>query len=317
MRLSEVDPTFDDVQVAAERIEALVRRTPVLAGTPLDDMVGSKLLFKCENLQRAGAFKFRGACNAVWSLPDEVADRGVAAHSSGNHAAALALAASLRGIPAHVVMPEDAPRAKFAAVAAAGGHVVRCAPTLTARAETLAHVLAETGATEVHPYDDPVVIAGAGTAVLELLADHPDLDAVVAPVSGGGLLSGTAVAVKGVDPGIAVFGAEPDVADDAARSLQAGRRVDVVPGRTIADGLVATLSDRTFGILNDTVADIVTVTDDEVVAALRLVWEQLKLVVEPSAAAAVAALLARPHSWPGRVGVILSGGNLDLDRLPF
>lgn len=311
-------PSFGDVVAAAARIAGHVRRTPVMTSRTLDEMVGSEVLMKCENLQGGGAFKLRGATNAVLCLNDDQARRGVAAHSSGNHAGALALAASRRGIPAHLVMPSDVTAAKKAAVEGYGGRVVLCEATLAAREATVAQVVAETGATEVHPYDNPWVIAGAGTATLELLAEAGPLDGVVAPVSGGGLLSGTALAAHGAQPGIRVVGAEPLLADDAARSLAAGRRLDAGPGpTTMADGLLATLSDRTFAILRDTVDEIVTVTEDQIVEAMRLLWERMKLVVEPAGAVPIAALLARPGAWPPRVGVIASGGNVDLDRLPF
>ena len=313
-------PTVADVRAAAERIAPHVHRTPVLRGRALDDLAGRRVHLKAEHLQRTGAFKFRGAVNAVFSLDDATAARGVAAHSSGNHAAALALAARSRGIPCHVVMPADAPRAKQEATAGYGAEIVLCEPTLEARATTLAEVLARTGATEVHPYDHPDVIAGQGTATLELLKEVPAIGAVVAPVSGGGLLSGTAVAAHGADPGIAVLGAEPATLDDAARSLAAGRRIPDGNGTSIADGLVAVLSDRTFTILRDHRVRVVTVTEDEIVDAMALLFTRLKQVVEPSGATALAGLLALVRdgtALPPDVGVILSGGNVDLDRLPF
>jgi threonine dehydratase/serine racemase len=284
----------------------------------LDTISGAKLFFKCENLQKAGAFKFRGACNAVRALPDDQARRGVVTHSSGNHAAALALAARYRGIPAHIVMPENAPQAKRAAVEAYGGRVVPCAPTLDARESTMVRVREETGAVLVHPYDDPLVIAGQGTVALELLAQAPDLDAVIAPVSGGGLLSGIAIAAAGLAPHIEILGCEPALADDAARSLAAGRLMPAGPGNTIADGLRATLSERTFAIFQRHVRQVLTVREDQIVAAMRLIWERIKLVVEPSGAVPLAAILAEPGLFHRRrVGIVLSGGNLDLDRLPW
>jgi threonine dehydratase len=266
---------------------------------------------KCENLQEAGAFKFRGATNAVLCLSDDDARRGVAAHSSGNHAAALALAASRRGISATLVMPDNAPRIKHDAVLRFGGRVVLCEPTLQARADALETVLAETGATEIHPYDDPRVIAGAGTATLELLDDAPDLEMVMAPVSGGGLLSGTALAASGIDPDLTIWGAEPSQVDDAYRSLSTGVRQSDAGGTSIADGLLAVLSDRTFRILRDRVDQITLVDEAEIIDAMRFIFDHAKLVIEPSAAVAVAALVRRRGNLPGRIGVILSGGNVD------
>jgi threonine dehydratase/serine racemase len=313
-------PGIDDVRRAAERIGPFVRRTPVMSSASIDALVGAPVRFKCEHLQRAGAFKYRGATNAVQALDDATAARGVAAHSSGNHAAALALAAATRGIPCHVVMPADAPRVKQAATRAYGATVVLCEPTLAARAETLAEVLARTGAVEIHPYDHPDVIAGQGTATLELLEQAPGVRTVVAPVSGGGLLSGTAVAAHGVDPSIIVVGAEPAAVDDARRSLEAGRLVTEHNTTSIADGLLAVLSERTLAILTAHDVAVVTVTEAEIVDAMALVFERLKQVVEPSAAVALAgvAVLARRGELPaGEVGVILSGGNVDLAALPF
>jgi len=319
-------PDFAAVREAARRIAPHVHRTPVVTSRTLDRMTGARLWFKCENLQRGGAFKIRGAANAVLSLGEEEAARGVVTHSSGNHGAALALAASIRGIPAWVVMPEDAPRVKRAAVEGYGATVVLCEPTAEAREETAARLREETGAELVHPYDDARVIAGQGTAALELLEQVAGLDLVVVPVGGGGLAAGTAIAVAGAAPGVRIAGAEPAAADDAARSLAAGRRVANPPGRveTLADGLKAPLSERTFRALSAGLAAIVTVDEDAIASATRTVFERMKLVVEPSAAVPVAALLAgalplpeRPDGEPARVGVVLSGGNADLDRLPW
>ena len=302
---------FDDVCAAHARVASHVHRTPVMTSRSLDQRVGAHVLLKCENFQRSGAFKARGAFNAVLQVPEADARNGVAAHSSGNHAGALALAARECGIPCYVVMPTGVPRAKVDAVRAYGGRVVECAPTLAAREAKLAEVLAESGAHEVHPYDDPRVIAGAGTAALELLADHPDLDLVIAPVSGGGLLSGTAIATHGVNPACGVWGAEPAGADDAYRSLERGELVPRTDGSTIADGLLATLSARTFAILEQHAEGIVRVEDGQIVEAMRFLFERCKLVVEPSGAAALAGVFAFPQALPERVGVILSGGNLD------
>lgn len=311
-----VAPSFADVEAAARRMAGSVHRTPVLTARSLDDLTGRTVFCKCENLQGAGAFKLRGATNAVLSLSAEEAAHGVAAHSSGNHAGALALAARRRGIPAHLVMPTGAPAVKRSAVEGYGGRIVWCPPTLADRVATLARVIDETGAVEVHPYDDDRVIAGAGTAALELVEEVAGLDTVLAPVGGGGLLSGTALAVAGRSPGTAVFGAEPSAADDARRSLELGRLVPAEDPRTIADGLRTALSERTFAVIRGHVAGIVTVDEDDIVRAMRFVWERMKVVIEPSAAVAIAAL--RSPAIPGdRVGVILSGGNVDLDDLPW
>jgi threonine dehydratase len=301
-------PGIADVRDAATRIAPFVHRTPVHTSASLDAWTGATVFCKCENLQRAGAFKYRGATNAVQLLTDDEAARGVATHSSGNHGAALALAARVRGVRASIVVPFDVRPAKRAAIEAFGATLIECAPTLSAREATLRDVLAGTGATLVHPYDDDRVIAGAGTAALELLDEVPDLDVVVAPVGGGGLCSGTAIAAHGIDPRVRVVGAEPAGADDAARSLAAGTRMPQDAPATIADGLRTSLSERTFAILSAHLERIVTVDDDATLAAMRFVWDRMKLVIEPSAAVAVAAL---PELAGRRVGVILSGGNVD------
>lgn len=276
------------------------------------------MFFKCENLQKVGAFKARGATNAVLSLADEAALRGVASHSSGNHAAAVARAAALRGVPAHIVMPRTAPRVKRAAVAGYGAEITECEPTLAAREEALAEVVERTGATFIHPYNDPLVIAGQGTAALELLEEIPDLDAMIAPIGGGGLLSGTVIAAEGLSPDVTVFGAEPRGADDAFRSLRDGVIYPSVRPETIADGLLTSLSELTFAILHGRVAGILTVSEEGIVEAMRLVWQRAKLVVEPSGAVPFAAVLEYPDRFRDRrVGIILSGGNVDLDNLPW
>ena len=316
--MSEALPTIAEVRAAAERIRPYAHRTPVLTCASLDAMTGAALFFKCENFQRVGAFKFRGAANAVFSLSDEEARRGVATHSSGNHAAALALAARLRGVPAHVVMPRTAKAVKRAAVAGYGARIVLCEPTLAAREATLADVVAATGAAVVHPYNDARVIAGQGTAALELLADVPALDLVLAPVGGGGLLSGTAIAVAGVSQSTRVVGAEPAAADDAFRSLHEGRIVPSVDPRTVADGLLTSLGTLTFAIIRERVAEIVTVSEEAIVAAMRHTWERMKIVIEPSSAVPLGALLEGKLPAAGRrIGVILSGGNVDLADLPW
>jgi threonine dehydratase/serine racemase len=308
------------VREAAARIAGRAHRTPVATCATLDRLAGRALCFKCEQLQKAGAFKFRGACNAVFKLPTEVAARGVVTHSSGNHAGALALAARLRGVPAHVVMPSNASPVKRRAVEGYGGRVVECEPTLAARETTAAAVLAETGATLVPPYNHPDVIAGQGTAALEMLEDVPDLDAIVAPVGGGGLVSGVCIGGRGIKPSLRVFAAEPAGADDAARSKAAGALVPQTGPRTIADGLLTSLGDLTWPVLRDQVERVVTVGEDEIVAAMRLAWERAKLLIEPSAAVAVAAVLSeefRALDGIGHVGIVLSGGNVNLDALPW
>ena len=311
-------PTFDDVLAAGRRIASHVHRTPVVTSDSLDRATGATLFLKCENLQRTGAFKMRGASNAVWSLSEEEARRGVVTHSSGNHGGALARAAALRGIRCQVVMPENVARAKLAAVRDFGAEAVLCEPTMAARQAATERLLAEGGGVLVHPYEDARVIAGQGTAALELLEEVPDLDLVVAPIGGGGLLSGTAIAVAGRAPAVQVWGAEPAGADDAARSLAAGRIVPVDEPRTVADGLRATVGALALGILGRLGARIATVDDEATLEAMRLVWERAKLVIEPSAAVPVAALIRGAIPSRGkRVGVILSGGNLDLPPALF
>lgn len=312
------EPTLSDIQSARERIGKFIHRTPVLTCGSLDERVGARVFLKCENFQKVGAFKFRGACNAVLSLSDEEAARGVVCHSSGNHAQALALAARMRGVPAFIVMPDNSPSVKKAAVAGYGGRITFCEPTLAARESTTAGIIAETGATEVHPYNNYRVIAGAGTAALELLVEVPDLDVIIAPVGGGGLLSGTAIAATELKPGIRVIAAEPEGADDAARSLAAGRIIPSEKPKTIADGLLTSLGDKTFPIIQKRVERIVTVSEAGIVAAMKFIWERAKIIIEPSSATAVGLLWEKKIDLGGkRVGVILSGGNVDLDRLPW
>jgi len=311
-------PTFADIRAAAARIKPYAHRTPVLTCHSLDRMADARLFFMCENLQKSGAFKFRGACNAVFSLTDDEARRGVATHSSGNHGAAVALAAQLRGIVARVVMPRNASAAKQAAVAEYGGTIVFCDATQAAREATLARVVEETGAMFIPPYNDARVIAGQGTAALELLEDLPDLDLVLAPVGGGGLLSGTALATATLVPPARVVGVEPAAADDAMRSLHTGIIQPSVNPQTIADGLRTSLGDLTFAIIQQYVERIVTVSEDAIVHAMRTVWERMKIVIEPSSAVPVAALLEKQLDVTGqRVGIILSGGNVDLSHLPW
>ncbi|MDZ7749718.1 MAG: pyridoxal-phosphate dependent enzyme [Halofilum sp. (in: g-proteobacteria)] len=311
-------PTHEDIVAAHDRIRPWIHRTPVLTSATLDRMSGAELAFKCENLQQAGAFKVRGAGNAVLGLPEAQADAGVATHSSGNHGAALCWAAGRRGIPATVVMPEGASRAKVRAVEAYGGTIVTCGPTLEARERTLAEVTGRTGATFVHPYDDARVIAGQATCAVELHEDAGLLDAVVAPVGGGGLVSGTALALATLAPGTRIYAAEPANADDAHRSLHAGERVAAASPDTIADGLRASLGELTWHVLSRHVSDVLLLSEARIVDAMRLVWERMKIVIEPSSAVAVAAVLDNPRLFAGRrVGVILTGGNVDLDALPW
>jgi threonine dehydratase len=310
--------TFPLIEEARARIAGKVSVTPVLTSATLDAQSGARLYFKCENFQKGGAFKARGATNAVFALPEVVAADGVATHSSGNHAAALSRAARLRGIRAYIVMPDNASRAKRAAVERYGGEITWCAPTLEARESTASEIVAATGATLVHPYNDLTVMAGQATAAVELLSEVPDLDLILTPVGGGGLLSGTAVAAKTLKPGIRVIGVEPAGADDAARSFRAGRIFPSTHPNTIADGLRSSLGEKPFAEIRRRVDDITTVTDEAIVRGMRQLWEVLKIVVEPSGAVPYAALLGEHGQLRGRrIGIILSGGNLDLDRLPW
>ena len=311
-------PDLAAIVAARARIAPHVHRTPVMTSRSLDAAAGARLYFKCENFQKVGAFKARGASNAVFSLSDDEARRGVVTHSSGNHGAALAYAAARRGIRAWVVMPDNAPQVKQANVRGFGATIRFCAPTPQARAEACDEVQRETGATLVHPFDDVRVIAGQGTAALELLEDVPDVDFVIAPVGGGGLLSGTAIAARGTRASLRVLGAEPANADDAKRSLASGRVEPVSAATTIADGLRTPLSERTLAALRTHVEAIGLASEEGIVAAMRLTWEKLKIVIEPSSAVPLAAILERTLDVAGaRVGLILSGGNVDLDRLPW
>ncbi len=311
-------PGFTDVLLAAARIAPHAEVTPVLRSRALDALSGARLHFKAEHLQRGGAFKFRGACNAVWSLDEARAARGVVTHSSGNHGAALALAARTRGIGCHVVVPDGAVAAKLSNIVRHGATLWRCEPSIAARERTCAEVQANTGACLVHPYTDAAVIAGQGTATLELLGQADGLDVLVVPVGGGGLASGAALALRGAAPGCELVLAEPAGAADTARSLAAGeRRIDFVPD-TVCDGLRGTLGGPNFSILQAAGAEVVTVADADTVQAMRLLWQVLKQVVEPSSAIALAAVLSAPERFAGRrVGLVLSGGNVDLDALPW
>ncbi|NWF65381.1 MAG: pyridoxal-phosphate dependent enzyme [Chloroflexi bacterium] len=310
--------SIEDIRTAAERIKPHIHRTPVMTNENLNQKAGAQVFMKCENLQKVGAFKFRGASNAVWALIDEEAARGVVTHSSGNHAQALALAANMRGIPAYIVMPSNAPQVKKNAVAGYGGRVTFCEPTLEARESTMESIRQSTGASVVHPYDNERVIAGQGTAALEFLEDVPDLDVIIAPVGGGGLLSGTSIAATETKKGIRVIAAEPEMADDAFRSLQAGEIIPSINPKTVADGLLTSLGALTFPIIKERVEQIVTVSETGIIEAMKFVWERAKIVIEPSAATVIAVLWEKKIDLAGlKVGVILSGGNVDLEKLPW
>jgi threonine dehydratase len=309
-------PDIATIQAALARIEPYIHRTPVMTCATLDRLSGAKLFFKCENFQKTGAFKSRGAVNAVFSLSERDAARGVATHSSGNHAAALARAAGLRGIPAFIVMPQDSNRLKIAAVEGYGGEITFCKPTLAARESAAAQVLQRTGATMIHPYDNLAVITGQATAALELLEEVSDLDLVIVPVGGGGLLGGTLLAAQAIQPGVRVMGAEPTLADDARRGWQEGRRMPPCPPVSIADGLRTSLGEITAPIIFDLVDDILLASEEGILHATRLFLERMKIVVEPSGAVPLAALLEQQVPLSAqRVGIIISGGNVDLDTV--
>jgi len=311
-------PVFADIEQAHLIVQKYAHRTPVLTSSSINNIVGGNLFFKCENFQKVGAFKFRGACNAVFSLSEEEAQKGVATHSSGNHAAALALAARMRGIAAHIVMPDNSPEIKKKAVAGYGANITYCEPTLQARESTLAQIVAETGATEIHPYNNFNVIAGQGTAAKELIEDAGYFDIIMAPVGGGGLLSGTALSTKYLLPDCKVIAAEPAGADDAFRSFHERKIIPSINPKTIADGLLTSLGERNFAIIMENVDDIVTVSEEKIVEAMRMIWERMKIIIEPSSAVPLAAILqGKVNIQNKKVGIILSGGNLDLGKLPF
>lgn len=311
-------PTFDDVLAAHERIAPYIHRTPVLTSSYLNDLTGAELFFKCENFQKAGAFKVRGACNAVFGLSDEMAAKGVATHSSGNHALSLSYAAGQRGIPCHVVMPRTAPQAKKDAVRGYGGQITECEPSTSSREAVFAEVEARTGAEFVHPYNDPRVIAGQGTCSRELLEQVEGLDAVVAPIGGGGMISGTCLTLSTLAPRVEVFAAEPLNADDAARSFRAGHIIADDAPETVADGLKVPLKELTWHFVSGHVKDVLTATEDQIVDAMKLIWKRMKIVMEPSSAVPLACILANRERFRGRrIGVIVTGGNVDLDRLPW
>ncbi len=311
-------PTFDDVVSAHERIRPYIHHTPVLTSSYLDELTGAHLFFKCENFQKAGAFKVRGASNAVFGLSEEMAKRGVATHSSGNHALSLSYAAGQRGIPCTVVMPHTAPQAKKDAVRGYGGKIIECEPSTSSREATFAEVVAKTGAEFVHPYNDPRVIAGQATCSRELLGQVDGLDAVVAPIGGGGMISGTCLSLSTLSPGIQIYAAEPDQADDAARSFRAGHIIADDAPVTVADGLKVPLKELTWHFVQNFVTDVLTASEDEIVEAMKLIWKRMKIVMEPSSAVPLATILRNPDVFRGkRIGVIITGGNVDLDHLPW
>lgn len=311
-------PTLDDMRAAHQRIVPYIHKTPILTSQYLDALTGAQLLFKCENFQKAGAFKVRGASNAVFGLDDATAAKGVATHSSGNHALSLSYAAGRRGIPATVVMPHTAPQAKKEAVRGYGGKIVECEPSTSSREATFAEVVAETGADFVHPYNDPRVIAGQATCAHEMLDQIADMDVVIAPIGGGGMISGCCLTLSHLSPRTKIYAAEPLNADDAARSLRAGYIIADDAPQTIADGLKVPLKERTWHFVSNYVEDILTATEDEIIEAMKLTWKRMKIVIEPSCAVPLATMLKNKSIFAGkRVGVIITGGNVDLDALPW
>jgi len=311
-------PTFADVEAAARRAAPYIHRTPVLTSSFLNALTGAELFFKCENFQKAGAFKVRGACNAVFGLSDEKAAKGVATHSSGNHALSLSYAAGRRGIPCHVVMPRTAPQAKKDAVRGYGGQITECEPSTSSREAVFAEVEARTGAEFVHPYNDPRVIAGQGTCSLELNEQVPGLDAVIAPIGGGGMVSGTCLTLSTIAPQVKIYAAEPQQADDACRSFKAGHIIADDAPVTVADGLKVPLKELTWHFVSNHVTDILTASEQEIVDAMKLTWARMKIVMEASSAVPLATILKNRDVFAGkRVGVIITGGNVDLDKLPW
>ena len=311
-------PTLADLLIAHERIKPYIHRTPVLTSSYINDLVGAELFFKCENFQKAGAFKSRGASNAVFDLSDTQAAMGVATHSSGNHGTCLAYAAGRRGIACTVVMPRTAPQAKKDAVKGYGGMVIECEPSTTSREAVFAEVVAKSGAEFVHPYNDPRVIAGQGTCSKELIEQLAGLDAVVAPIGGGGMVSGTCLSLSNLAPKIKIYAAEPKQADDAYRSFKAGHIIADDAPRTIADGLKVPLKELTWHFVSKHVAEIFTASEQEIIDAMMLIWKRMKIVVEPSSAVPLAAILKNKKHFVGqRIGVIVTGGNVDLEKLPW
>jgi threonine dehydratase len=312
--------SIDDVRAAAGRIEGVGHRTPILTSETLDQLAGRKLFFKCENFQKIGAFKFRGGWNAISMLSDKYAKKGVCTHSSGNHAQAVAYAALKRGIPAYIVMPNNSPDVKLEAVKGYGANITLCEPTLEARQNTLKKISEKTGAEVIHPFNNPNVIAGQGTAALEMIEDLGNLDAIIAPIGGGGLMSGTCITTRSLLPNAKLFGAEPKGADDAYRSLKEGKMLPQESPNTICDGLLTDLGENTWDILKEHLNAIYTVSDDEVIKAMKLVWERMKIIIEPSSATAVAVVISpefKELKGIEKVGIILTGGNVDLAEIPF
>ena len=311
-------PSIDDVRAAHDRIKPYIHRTPILTSAYLNELSGAELYFKCENFQKAGAFKVRGASNAVFALADEAANRGVATHSSGNHAASLSYAAGRRGIPCTVVMPHSAPQVKKDAVLSYGGIIVECDPSTSSREDTIAQVLEDSGAEFVHPYNDIRVITGQATCSLELNEQVPGLDAVVAPIGGGGMISGTCLTLSNIAPNINIFAAEPVQADDACRSFKAGYIIADDSPVTVADGLKVPLKEKTWHFVSKHVTDIHTASEQEIIDAMKLTWQRMKIVIEPSCAVPLAVILNNPDVYRGKkVGVIITGGNVDMDKLPW
>lgn len=316
--LTQYIPTLEDMLVAHERIKPHIHRTPVLTSSFLNELTGAELFFKCENFQKAGAFKVRGASNAVFGLDEETARAGVATHSSGNHALSLSYAAGRRGIPCHVVMPKTAPQAKKDAVRGYGGIITECEPSTSSREAVFAEVQQKTGAEFVHPYNDPRVIAGQGTCSKELIEQTDGLDAVIAPIGGGGMVSGTCLTLSSLAPEVRIYAAEPEQADDAARSFRAGHIIADDAPVTVADGLKVPLKELTWHFVSNHVTDILTASEQEIVDAMRLIWARLKIVMEPSSAVPLATILKNRDVFAGkRVGVIITGGNVDLGKLPW
>ncbi len=311
-------PTYEDIEIAHLRIKRFIHRTPVLTSRSLNEMFGCNLFFKCENFQKVGAFKARGALNAVLSLPQEYLKNGIATHSSGNHAQALAYAGRIVGTKTTIIMPSTSSEVKISAVRGYGAEIIFCEPNQKSREETLAEFVSRTNAKFIHPYDNNFVIAGQGTASKELIEDVEHLDFILTPVGGGGLLSGTSIATKHLSPKTQIFGVEPKGADDAFRSLRDGRIYPSVEPKTIADGLLTSLSERTFTIITKNVNQILTVAEESIIQSMRLIYERMKIIVEPSGAVPFAAIVEYPELFQGgNVGLILSGGNVDLRKLPF
>jgi len=311
-------PTLSDIRDAHARIKPYIHWTPVMSSKQINNIFGAEIFFKCENFQKVGAFKFRGATNAVLKLTEEERRKGVVAHSSGNHAAALTLAAASQGVKAYIVMPDNAPAVKKNAVAGYGAEITFCAPTQESREDTTAGIIRKNGAILIHPYDNHNVICGQGTAALELMEEQPDLDIIIAPIGGGGLISGTATAAKGLSKRITVYGAEPLNANDAWKSFKSGEIVPSVNPRTIADGLLTSLCERTFAIIREKVDNIFTVTEESIIESMLLVWERMKIIIEPSSATTLAVVKENPGLFTGKkIGMIISGGNVDFRKLPF